>query len=473
MQKNSKSHLITATTARDDLSKGFFKKSFQEELIEKAFLLPEMEVAVIGVDSGSLSAALVEHVRMVHLVDASDELLSQAKKNLAAHTNKVFHIAEDKRLPLSDASLDVIFANLYLNNTIDSLEGIQEMARVLKPGGRLIISAPDLLTQSVQQFEMSGVLPGLSQDQMIDWFKTAGLINIYISCNGSSSGDSMESDTSLAAKSSVFIAVGTKRILRKADVQKSYGLIAETGGGCGCNPPQSSGKYQLVQSSCCDSQTSENSLYQLEELRIIPAEAGEISLGCGNPLAMASLKSGETVLDIGSGGGIDVFLAANRVGSEGHVIGVDMTPAMLKRSRESALKHGYHQVEFRQGDAENLPVDDNSVDVVISNCVINLTEDKTQTFQEIYRVLKPGGRLEISDVVAAHALPAEVLNNHNQWAACVSGALPENEYLALITFAGFENLQTKRSNGYANNSAMTYSLVVSATKPAIHKAETI
>ena len=219
-----------------------------------------------------------------------------------------------------------------------------------------------------------------------------------------------------------------------------------------------------MENSCCAPQASENNLYHLEELKVIPEEAGEISLGCGNPLAMASLKTGETVLDIGSGGGIDVFLAANRVGPTGHVIGVDMTPAMLKRSRESAVKHGYHQVEFRQGDAENLPVGDNSVDVVISNCVINLTEDKTQAFQEIYRVLKPGGHLEISDVVAVNSLPLEVRENPNQWAACVSGALPEKEYLDLITFAGFENLQTRRENQYANNSEATYSLVVSARK---------
>ena len=174
------------------------------------------------------------------------------------------------------------------------------------------------------------------------------------------------------------------------------------------------------------------------------------------------------MLDIVSGGGIDVFLAANRVGLVGHVIGIDMTPAMLKRSRTSAAKHGYHQVEFRQGDAENLPVDDNSVDVAISNCVINLTEDKGKAFQEILRVLKPGGRLEISDVVAAQSLPLEVRQNSNQWAACVSGALPEGEYLDLITYAGFEILKTQCNHHYANNSEETYSLVISAIKPKIN-----
>lgn len=465
MQRNSKSYLTEAATAWDELRKGFFTESLKEEVIAKAYLLPEMEVAEIGAGSGFLSSALVEHVRMVHLVDASDELLSQAKKKLASFTNKVFHIAEDRRIPLPDASLDAVFANMHLRPTTDPMSVIQEMVRVLKPGGRLIICALDLHTQSLQQKEMAGEFPGLTQDQVIDWFKTAGLINTYISCNGSSGSGSSVSDNSLSAKFSVFIAAGTKRIRRKAVVQQSYGLVAESGCGCGCNPPQSTGQYQLVQSSCCEAQTSENNLYLLEELRIIPAEAGDISLGCGNPLAIAGLLPGETVLDIGSGGGIDVFLAANRVGHTGYVIGVDMTPAMLKRARESATEHGYHQVEFRQGDAENLPVENNSVDVVISNCVINLTEDKNQAFQEIFRVLKPGGRLEISDVVAAQSLPEEVRNNHNQWAACVSGALPEKEYLDLITYAGFKNLKTLRNDGYANNSVSTYSLVVSAKKP--------
>ena len=252
---------------------------------------------------------------------------------------------------------------------------------------------------------------------------------------------------------------------RKESIKENYSLIAESGCGCGCSP-QTDQSNLLVQQSCCPPQTQEKPLYQLNELQIIPQEAGEISLGCGNPLAMASLKPGETVVDIGSGGGIDVFLAANRVGKSGHVIGVDMTPAMLSRARESAQKNGYHQVEFRQGDAENLPVENNSVDVVISNCVINLTEDKGKAFQEIYRILKPGGRLEISDVVTANTLPEEIRNNPNDWAACVSGALPQQEYLDLIKFAGFTDLKTNNSENYAGNTPDYYSLVISAKKQA-------
>ncbi len=467
MESTSNAYFKEVAQRSDDLREGIIPDSLREEFITKAYLTPEMEVGIIGAGSEFLCRTLVKRVKLVHLVAASKEMLSVARKNLAAFTNTVFHLMEARRIPLPDASLDAVFANMCLHHNPDPQAAIQEMVRLLKPGGRLLISGLDLRTHTGLQEKMADEWSGFGRDLVMAWFKTAGLVNTYIGCGGSTGCGTSQVDASQTAGISTFIAIGSKRISRKADVQKSYGVIAETGCGCGCNPAQPSGGYQIVEQSCCAPQTSENNLYKLEELKVIPEEAGDISLGCGNPLAMASLKPGETVLDIGSGGGIDVFLAANRVGPVGHVIGIDMTPAMLRRSRASAAKHGYHQVEFRQGDAENLPVDDNSVDVAISNCVINLTEDKGKAFQEIFRVLKPGGRLEISDVVAAHCLPLEVRQNSSQWAACVSGALPEGEYLDLITFAGFENLQTQRNHQYANNSEETYSLVVSAIKPYI------
>lgn len=468
METTSNAYIKGVAKQWDNLRKGIVPDSLREEFITKAYLTPEMEVGIIGVGDGSLGTALVNQVKLVHLVDASEEMLSVAKKNLTAYTNILFHILEGGRIPLPDACLDAVFANMLLHQNPDPQAAIQEMVRLLKPGGRLLISGLDLRTYTALQKEVADEWPEFDRDQVMVLFKAAGLVNSYIGCIGSNGYETSQTDASGTAGISPFIAIGSKRINRKADVQKSYGVIAESGCGCGCNPAQTSGGYQIAEQTCCAPLTSENKLYKFEELKVIPQEAGDISLGCGNPLAMASLKPGETVLDIGSGGGIDVFLAANRVGLVGHVIGIDMTPAMLKRSRTSAAKHGYHQVEFRQGDAENLPVDDNSVDVAISNCVINLTEDKGKAFQEILRVLKPGGRLEISDVVAAQSLPLEVRQNSNQWAACVSGALPEGEYLDLITYAGFEILKTQRNHHYANNSEETYSLVISAIKPKIN-----
>jgi SAM-dependent methyltransferase len=205
--------------------------------------------------------------------------------------------------------------------------------------------------------------------------------------------------------------------------------------------------------------------YSPAEKAAIPAEAAQISLGCGNPLALANLREGETVLDIGSGGGIDVFLAAKRVGAEGHVIGVDMTPAMLERARKAALKAGYANVEFRQGYAEKLPAEPDTVDVIISNCVINLTEDKGKVFREAYRVLRVGGRLEVNDVVFGGAVPLDLRTSISGWAECISGALPEQEYVDLVRQAGFQDVTVRRSTSHGVSQGVpVYSVQVSARK---------
>jgi SAM-dependent methyltransferase len=205
--------------------------------------------------------------------------------------------------------------------------------------------------------------------------------------------------------------------------------------------------------------------YTSAEKAEVPAEAAEISLGCGNPTAMANLREGETVLDIGSGGGIDAFLAAKRVGSIGFVIGVDMTPAMLERARNAAEKGGFTNVDFRQGYAEKLPVEDGTVDVIISNCVINLTEDKAKVFREAYRVLKEGGRLEVNDMVFGGAILPAVRVSASGWAECISGALPEQEYVDLVKQAGFNDVTVRRSTSAGVSSGVpVYSVQVSAKK---------
>jgi SAM-dependent methyltransferase len=189
---------------------------------------------------------------------------------------------------------------------------------------------------------------------------------------------------------------------------------------------------------CCPPEAAK--LYDLD-IGGLPEEVTELSLGCGDPVALASLEPGQTVLDLGSGGGIDCFLAAEQVGPEGWVIGVDMTPAMIDRARANKEKVGVDNVEFRLGEIEHLPVPDASVDVILSNCVINLSPDKPQVFHEAYRVLKPGGRLAVSDIVTDGPLPRTIRENLSAWAGCVSGALDVQDYLAVIRGAGFVDVQ--------------------------------
>lgn len=195
--------------------------------------------------------------------------------------------------------------------------------------------------------------------------------------------------------------------------------------------------------SCCSSpdDVSREVGYTDDELRSVPVGAN-LGLGCGDPVAIASLKEGETVLDLGSGAGFDCFLAANKVGRNGKVIGVDMTPEMVEKARYNAKHGNYENVEFRLGEIENIPAADNSVDVVISNCVINLAPDKKRVFQETYRVLKPGGRFMISDIVLARDLPAPVKESVEAYAGCVAGAVKKDEYLRAIGQAGFREVQT-------------------------------
>jgi ubiquinone/menaquinone biosynthesis C-methylase UbiE len=170
-------------------------------------------------------------------------------------------------------------------------------------------------------------------------------------------------------------------------------------------------------------------------------EGANLGLGCGNPVAIASLKEGEVVLDLGSGAGFDCFLAANAVGDKGKVIGVDMTPEMLELARENAVKGGYENVEFRLGEIENLPVGDSSVDIVISNCVINLSPEKEKVFAEAFRVLKPGGRVMVSDMVLLRELPEEVLNSSEAYVGCIAGAVLKDKYVEAMKQAGFTDIK--------------------------------
>lgn len=203
-------------------------------------------------------------------------------------------------------------------------------------------------------------------------------------------------------------------------------------------------------SSCCSGDTDANMAnisaerlgYSEDELKNLP-ETANMGLGCGNPQAIAALQPGETVLDLGSGGGFDCFIAAKKIGETGRVIGVDMTPDMVSKARENARKSEFANVEFRLGEIEHLPVADNSIDVILSNCVINLSPDKAQVFKDAFRVLKPGGRLAISDVVMSAEMPDNIKNDLALYSACISGAVNIEELESFLTAAGFQDISIK------------------------------
>jgi SAM-dependent methyltransferase len=199
--------------------------------------------------------------------------------------------------------------------------------------------------------------------------------------------------------------------------------------------------YARSGSSCCGDPS--NLLYPEELLTAIPGEVANFTLGCGDPITLAGLQPGETVLDLGSGGGLDCFLAAKKVGESGRVIGVDMTSEMIQKARVSAARLGITTVEFREGYLEKLPVEDNSVDVVISNCVINLSPDKPQVFREVFRALKPGGRVAVSDIVTDGPLPEAVQKSVEAWGACVAGALDVKDYTRGLSEAGFSEVKVQ------------------------------
>ena len=242
----------------------------------------------------------------------------------------------------------------------------------------------------------------------------------------------------------------------KKVVRNRYAKVAKTSGSC-CASSE----------SCCSAQTSTQVSkmigYSEEEMTAVP-EGANLGLGCGNPTALASLKEGERVLDLGSGAGFDCFLAANKVGKTGKVIGVDMTPEMIDKARINAKKGKYTNVEFRLGEIENLPAADNSVDVIISNCVINLAPNKKRVFEEAFRILAPKGRLMVSDIVLLKELPKAIQKNVDAYTGCISGAEIKGKYIELIRKAGFQEVKIIEEKTYP----LEYIISESTTKELIN-----
>lgn len=236
----------------------------------------------------------------------------------------------------------------------------------------------------------------------------------------------------------------------KEVVKEKYGQAAlrvNTGGSSCCGAG-------AALDGCCDPITS--NLYDASQTGALPEEAVLASLGCGNPTALAQLNPGETVLDLGSGGGIDVLLSARRVGSSGKAYGLDMTDEMLALARQNQRKAGVGNVEFLKGEIEQIPLPDNSVDVIISNCVINLSGDKDRVLREALRVLKPGGRIAVSDVVTRGEVPAEVRRNMLLWVGCIAGALGDDEYAGKLANAGFQGIEIEPTRVYDIEDARTF-----------------
>jgi len=237
----------------------------------------------------------------------------------------------------------------------------------------------------------------------------------------------------------------------KEMVREKYGQAAlrvkSDAGNCCCSGPST------VEESC-DPITSD--LYDARQKDEVPDAAIKASLGCGNPTALAELRPGETVLDLGSGGGIDVLLSARRVGPAGKVYGLDMTDEMLALAEENKRKSGLTNVEFLKGEIENIPLPDESVDVIISNCVINLSGNKDRVLEEAFRVLKPGGRFAVSDVVVRGHVPAEIKKSMELWAGCVAGALSDDDYVAKLAKAGFENIDIEATRVYNIDDARAF-----------------
>lgn len=481
----------------DEIRAAMFSERVRDAALARAGLGRDAVVADVGAGTGFVTQGLAPRAARVVAVDTSAEMLAVAQRSLAAYGNVEYRLAvEGQPLPLADGEVDTVLANMALHHMPDPAAAIRDMTRTLKPGGRLVITDADEHAHARLREEQGDVWLGFDRAQVLAWLEAAGLANALVqdtaeTCTCTSAGEREP------AAVTVFVASATRPDPAMDEAVKTHYREAALGERCGCSPAPASSEIQAEgkasstwpaasasccapgqsasapASGCCSPSASPMWLPEVEEQAApdvhvpdyqLDTEA-DLVLGCGNAVGLAALRSGETVLDIGSGAGADVFPAARLVGTAGRVIGVDRLPEMLDRARATAARLDLPNVEFRPGDALALPAADGEADVVMSNCVINLVQDKGRAFREAYRVLKPGGRIAISDVVTDRPFSPAQRRDSASWASCVAGALAEEEYVGLIRQAGFRDIVLARSEAAeAEDGTRVYSLGVKAIK---------
>ncbi len=462
---SSKAYFDQIAQQWDTMQQSFFSEAVRDKALAVAGVQAGQLAADIGAGSGFITEALLQRGLHVVAVDQSEAMLAEMRKKFGDNLID-YRLGRAEQLPITNNSLDYVFANMYLHHVESPAEAIKEMVRLLKPEGKLIITDLDEHNFEFLREEQHDRWLGFKRGGVRDWFMEAGLSNVRVhgteeeccadSCCGTQS-----------ASVSIFIAVGEKggdaAKTIKNQVKERYGAIAEFHNQSVASPIELMATRPQEISGCCgpsccspddttQAATLAQALYNSVDLTGLPDSVTLASLGCGNPAAIAGLKPGETVLDLGSGGGIDCFIAAKFVGPAGRVIGVDMTNSMLELANKNRAKLGLTNVEFRQGEIEALPVESDSVDVIISNCVINLSPDKEAVFREAFRVLKPGGRLAVSDIVTEGHFSNQLRANLSAWADCITGAIDQDEYLAKMQDAGFTavEIESRASYGIEN-----------------------
>jgi ubiquinone/menaquinone biosynthesis C-methylase UbiE len=483
---SSKQYFETVAAQWDRLRSSFFPESIREQALTAASVTAGAVAADLGAGTGFITEELLKRGVRVIAVDQAQNMLDQMKAKFGPEAAVEYRQGDAERLPIETESLDYAFANMYLHHVDNPPLAIREMVRILKPGGRLVITDLDEHRFEFLVTEQHDRWMGFKREDVRRWFQEAGLQDVRVeSAQATCCADS--DCTTERAEVGVFLAIGTKSRQmtdQKNTDERAINKPQESSGAPCCDltlreqeepfvahtirptTQESPSKIkQLVREeytkiaqqdgtkSCCSTSCcgDENVAVMADEYSRFEGYVPEadLGLGCGTPVEFARIKPGETVLDLGSGAGNDAFIVRSLVGETGKVIGVDLTEAMIMKARQNNAKLGFQNVEFVLGDIELLPLPSESVEVVLSNCVLNLVPHKARAFSEIYRVLKPGGRFSISDIVATGELPEKIRTAAELYVGCVSGAIRKEDYLSIISKTGFRNvavLREKRVN---------------------------